>query len=389
MDPLLRTLLDGAALACFAIALAGCVHALGAAWLVSRRRKSTVPITTQRAPGVTLLKPLHGADGGLYDHLASFCTQAYAGPVQMLCGVQDPADPAVAIVERLQKAHPGLPIDLIVTAPTHARNPKIANLAGLQGRIAHDIVVMSDSDIAVSRDYLARTVALLQEPGTGLVTWLYRGVPRKRLWARFGAAAINHQFLPNVLVGLRLGLARPCFGSTIALRRETLDSIGGFGAFAACLADDYAIGAAVRERGLRVAIADDLVDHACCERGVQEWFHHELRWARTIRGIDPLGYAASVVTHPLPWALAGAAMQAFAGPALAVLVTVLACRSVLVMQADRFTATRTVLGLAPLRELLSFAVFVTGFFVAVVSWRGQRYEIQGDGTLQPSGRPTR
>ena len=311
------------------------------------------------------------------------------GPVQMLCGVQDPADTAIAIVERLKSSHPDLAIELIVSAPAHVRNPKIANLAGMQAHVAHDIIVVSDSDIAVPHDYLARTVALLEKPGTGVVTWLYRGVPRGRIWARFGAAAINHQFLPNVLIGLRLRLAQPCFGSTLALRRDTLESIGGFGAFAACLADDYAIGAAVRALGLRVAIADDLVDHACCERDVQEWFRHELRWARTIRGIDPAGYAASAVTHPLPFVLAGALLQGCAWPALAMLVLVLVCRGVLVVQADRLTASRSALWLAPVREIMSFAVFMAAFFVGAVSWRGRRYDVHADGTLQPSGRPTR
>jgi ceramide glucosyltransferase len=165
--------------------------------------------------------------------------------------------------------------------------------------------------------------------------------------------------------------------------------MGGFARFADGLADDYAMGAAIRALGLQVAIPDDLVDHACCERRVQEVFRHELRWARTIRGIDPAGHAASVVTHPLPFALVAALLQGLSWPSLALLAVVVACRLTLVRQANRLTADRLPLWLAPARDLLSFTIFACSFFIGVVSWRDQRYQVRGDGTLQPSGRPTR
>jgi ceramide glucosyltransferase len=101
-------------------------------------------------------------------------------------------------------------------------------------------------------------------------------------------------------------LARPCFGSTLALRRQTLGEIGGFIAFADCLADDYAMGAALRARGHTISIPPFAIAHMCTEASARDFWRHELRWARTIKSIDPIGYAGSIVAHPLAWALIAA-----------------------------------------------------------------------------------
>ena len=198
------------------------------------------------------------------------------------------------------------------------------------------------------------------------MTCLYRGLPITGVWSRLAAAEIDHRFLPSVLVGLRLGLAKPCFGSTMALRAETLRRIGGFAAFADQLADDYAIGAAVRRLGLEVAIPPMVVDHVCSEHSFVELARRELRWARTIRLVDPLGYRGSVVTHPLPFALVAAALQGFAPASLAILGLVLACGLLVPLQFARsLGGGRVPIWLTPVRDLLSFAIFLVSF----LPWR--------------------
>jgi ceramide glucosyltransferase len=199
---------------------------------------------------------------------------------------------------------------------------------------------------------------------------------------------IDYHFVPGVVVGHPLGLARPCFGSTIALRRETLASIGGFAAFAAHLADDYAIGQAVRDRGLKVAIPPFFVAHACSEQSAAERLRHELRWARTTRAVSPLGFAGSILTHPLPLALIGAGLTGFGVSGIALVGVALGCRLVLQLQVDHtlgVPADRWWLG--PARDLLAFAIHVASYFVSIVSWRGQRYRVRSDGTLTAIGEP--
>jgi len=147
----------------------------------------------------------------------------------------------------------------------YGTNLKVSNLINMMPTALHPCIVLADSDIAVPPDYLLRIAAALDAPGIGAVTCLYHGVAGAGLWSKLSALAIDGHFLPNVLVGLRSGLAKPCFGSTIALRRSHLEDVGGFAAFADCLADDYAIGAALREKGLEIAVPRFLVGHSCAE----------------------------------------------------------------------------------------------------------------------------
>jgi ceramide glucosyltransferase len=353
-----------------------------------RRLAREEPKSGTDRPAVTLLKPLHGAEPSLYDNLVSFCDQHYAAPVQILVGVQDADDAAVGDVNRLIRERPNCDIRLIVTPEPRGPNPKIANLIGLQPHIAHDIVIVSDSDIAVGRDYLTRTVAALEAPGVGLVTWLYRAVPQGGIWARLASMAVDYQFLPAVLVGLRLGLARPAFGSTLALRREVLVAIGGFSAFLTRLADDHAIGQAVRARGMRVAIPPGTIAHITSERSLGALVRHELRWVRTIRSIDPRGHAGSVITHPLPLALIGASLQSFGSLGICLVVVALLARLVLARRVDHTFRVESRRGwLLPARDMLSFLIFVASYFVGIVSWRGRHYVVHGDGTLAPLERP--
>jgi ceramide glucosyltransferase len=368
------------------IAISGCIYALFATRLLRRlAQRSSIALTS--SPGMTVLKPLCGAEAELEANLASFCDQDYNGNIQLLFGIHDPVDPAGAVVQRLRKRFPNHDIELVVDPSIKGSNRKVSNLVNMLPRVRHEIVAASDSDIRVQRDYLRVVAYALSAPGVGLVTCLYRGIPVAGLWSSLSAAAINQHFLPSVLVGLKLGLARPCFGSTIAIRAETLDRIGGFGAFSQHFADDYAMGEAVRKLGLKVAIPQFLLDHICSEQSFGELFSHELRWARTIRSIDPLGYAGSVATNPLPFALAAAALQGFGAAGFGLIALTLACRLLVSIQVN---AMRDGDGrgvspwLSPLRDLLSFAVFLASFVPRPMIWRGHRCELRPDGTLTPS-----
>jgi len=372
---------------CIALAIAGCVYAI-AATVLMRRFAGAKRAAAPQASGVTVLKPLSGAMPGLYEDLVSFCDQDYGGPLQILFSTGDSNDPSVAIVKRLIAERPGCDLEIALHGPARGPNPKVASLVGLESRIRHETVVLADADIAVTPDYLSRTVAALEEPHVGAVTLLYRGIARGGIWARLASMGIDYHFVPGVVVGLALGLARPCFGSTIALRRETLESIGGFAAFAGCLADDYAIGQAVRARGMKVVIPSFFVAHSCSDQSAAELLRHELRWARTIRAVDPLGFAGSIVTHPLPIALIGAALTGFGAYGIVAIGAALACRLVLQLQVDltlRVRADRWWLGAA--RDLLAIGIHVASYFVSIVSWRGRRYRVRSDGTMIAIGEP--
>ena len=370
-----------------ALALAGCAYALLAAGLAGRfaRRRPAVLAPEAARPSVTILKPLCGMEPNLYENLESFVRQSYAGPVQCVFGVQTASDPAIGVVERLRAAYPGRRIDLVVEAGQHGSNRKVSNLINMGAAIAHATIVLADSDMVVAPDYLERVVAELSAPGVTGVTCLYHGVPANPgPFAALAALAIDVGFAPNVIVGTALGLANPCFGSTIAFTRASLDAIGGFRAFKDDLADDYAIGEALRGLGGRVAIPNFTVGHTCVDAELSELWRHELRWNRTIRNVDPAGYAGSVVTHAFPLALIGALMPGAGTGAMAVAALALACRILLCVQIERaFGLPAHAYPLLPIRDMLSFANFTWSFVSGAVTWKGHDYRVVADGTLIP------
>jgi ceramide glucosyltransferase len=366
------------------IAVAGCGFLIAATIVVARAALSPARPRALAAPSVTVLKPLHGDEPGLLDNLGSFCSQDYPGPIQVVFGVQDPGDGAVAVVEHLQKTQAARDPDLVIDAKVHGLNRKVSNLVNMAPRIRHDVVVLADSDMRVEPDYLSRVIAALDEPGVGAVTCLYYGVPVAGMWSSLSALAINAHFLPGVVFGLALGLARPCFGSTMALRRQTLGEIGGFIAFVDCLADDYAMGAALRARGHTISIPPFAIAHICTEASARDFWRHELRWARTIKSIDPLGYAGSILAHPLPWALIAALLGAGSAaflPAVAIALASIGCRVALLRQVERaYALPPQAYWLVPARDLLSFILFVVSFFGRDVSWKGHRYRMVAGGS---------
>jgi ceramide glucosyltransferase len=370
-----------AALLCCLAALAGSAYALFAIWAAHAFQRAVRGSPPATYPPVTILKPLHGAEPGLYANLSSFCLQNYPAPLQIVLGVADLADPAAATARRLIAELPDCDIALAIDPRRHGANAKVSNLINMQAKARHDVLLIADSDIAVSPDYLTGVVAALDQPDVGLVTCLYHGVPSTGLWSRLAAAAIDYHFLPNVLVGLKLRLATPCFGSTIAVTKSTLAGIGGFQSVADQLADDYALGMAVRRAGGRVAIPPLLVSHTCAERSLHELLMHEIRWARTIRAVDSLGFAGLAITHAVPLALLGLILGGVT-PAAWILAIALVCRFALQAELSRLFHLRNgIVWLGPIRDILSFAVFVASFFGRHVEWRGQRYGVKADHTL--------
>jgi ceramide glucosyltransferase len=356
----------------------GCLFMIvAAALLVSSERQEQAT----DAPAVTILKPLHGDEAGLYPNLVSFCEQDYPGPVQIVFGVESPNDAAIAVVERLRAAYPGTAIALVIDERVMGSNPKVANLINMQTSIAHDVVVMADSDIRVQRDYLSRLAGALERFG-GAVTCPYYGISTGSLWSRLAQLSVDSHFLPGVVVGARLKLSQPCLGSTIALRRQSLMAIGGFEPLADCLADDYVLGELVVERGEPVTVLPFAVGHVCSESSFAELWRHELRWALTIRTINPLGYLGWGMTHAFPLALI-AWLLGGGWPAFGLGLAALGCRAVLIFATERgYGLPPHPYWLIPVRDLLSFAIFVSGFVARDVSWRGHHYELMSEGILK-------
>jgi ceramide glucosyltransferase len=368
------------------LAVAGTCYTVMTGILIGRffRGDSPPSRTVSLGQSVTILKPLHGAEPRLRQNLEGFFLQDGAAPAQIVFGVQASDDPALDVARTLELERASQDAVIVVDGTTRGQNQKISNIINMMTRSVHPVLVLSDSDIGVPKDYLRRVLAALNQPDVGVVTCPYYGVADVGFWSKVSAMGLSYQFLPNLIAGVSLGMAHPCMGSTIALRRETLDRIGGFDAFCDTLADDYAIGAAVRALGLKSVVAPVLVSHSCTEETFRALIAHELRWARTVKAVDPVGHLGSIVTHPLALALLAAAFFDFSTPALGLVLAAFAARLWLMGRVDR--AIGRVLGswwLSPLRDITSFLVFAGSFFISSVEWRGAKFHVTGDGGLRP------
>lgn len=344
-------------------------------------------------PPVTLLKPVCGLDTGLYENFRSFCCQDYP-QYQIVFGVHDAADPAVPVIERLIAEFPKIDIALIVDNGVAGANLKVSNLDNMHRAAKHDFLVIADSDMRVGEKYLAAVVAPFADSQVGAVTCLYKGTPAKGLPSLLASMFINEWFVPSVLVSASIREIRFCFGATMAVRRHLLDMIGGFKALSHYLADDYMLGKLVSAHGFKVALSSYVVENVVLQKTFKHLFQHELRWARTVRTVEPLGHAFSFIMYGVPLAFVGALMvdltfdwEWFEVGLIALAVSLRAWMHLAVRRKLGLPKDRS-LWLVPLRDMLCFAVWGASLLARRVEWRGRTFVVRPDGLITPRKGPT-
>ena len=352
-------------------------------WTVRRARRPS----GRPSQAVTLLKPLCGAEPGLYENLRSFCLQDYP-QYQIVFGVQDHRDPALGIVARLISEFPALPIDMVVNGKQHGSNRKISSLINMVPHARHDVLMIADSDALVGPDYLASMVAPLADPGVGLVTCVYRGMPTSKVWSRLGAMYVNEWYMPSVLLAWLFGHREYVSGLTLCLRRTTLQAIGGLRRLSNHLADDYQLGALVRAAGLRIALSTYVPRTEHSEPSLDQLVDHETRWMRTIRVLRPRSFLFLFLSFCLPLALIGLVMSAelpAAAPLgtalfLVALGTRLALFSIPKLSSRDFSLTDLLL--LPARDLLLCWVWMRALRSSRVTWRGAEFAVDAQGIMR-------
>jgi ceramide glucosyltransferase len=365
------------------------------------------------APPVTLLKPLKGCDATTPASLQSWFTQNYPGPVQILFGVVDAADPVCPVVRELIEKKPGGDAQLVVCAEPLGANGKVSTLAQLERLAKHDLILVSDADVRVPPDFLANIVAPLRDEGragsplpaeganakdgahgvprpttVGLVSCFYRLANPATTAMRCEAVAVNADFWSQVLQAAGLKPLDFALGAAMLTRRRLLGEIGGFNALVNCLADDYQLGHRLAQRGHRLTLCPVVVE---CWDVPQNWrgvWKHQLRWARTIRACQPAPYFFSILSNatlwPLLWLAVSLARSApFYLPLFA--IAVLLARVVLAQNLQRrFVPARGDVApfwLVPVKDLLHAAIWAGAFLGNTVEWRGQKMRLRRDGTL--------
>jgi ceramide glucosyltransferase len=354
-------------------------------WLMHGREQPDKP-----AAPVTILKPLCGAEKGLYESLKSCCEQDYS-EYQIVFGVRRETDAAVKVVRRLQAEYPKLDLTLVVDDRLIGANYKVSNLANMLAAARHDVLVIADSDIQVGPEYLGRVTAPLERDGVGLSTCVYHAHAGAGIHARLAAMFINGWFTPSVLVSWMFGWSAFGFGATLALRRSVLEEIGGFDAIADHVADDYMIGALVRRHGYETVLANYMVETRVPDHRLVDLWRHELRQARALRALQPAGYGFTFITFGIP--IAGA-MLALTGPqafAIAMLGTTVAAKWLVQVAFNPDIKQALADGwLVPVRDVLSLAIWIWSHAGRRIVWRSHYFRIRRDGTLaETEARPSR
>ena len=359
------------------------VLAVIAVWVWRRRRHMG---SERRPSAVSLLKPLCGPEPSLYENLRSFCLQKFPD-YQIVFGLQDEHDPALAVVRRLQREFPSLSIDVVVNSRQHGSNFKVSNLINMVARARHDVLVMADSDAAVSPEYLDVVTAPLLEESVGLVTCLYRAEPSRPIFSRLGAMYINEWYMPSVLLAWLFGHEGYVSGQTLCIRRETLDAIGGLERIVNHLADDHQLGERVRALGKRLVLSHYVPSAECHEPSFESLIRHEVRWMRTLHVLQPRCFLFLFFSFSVPLALLGLVLVSGVrslAPLAWILFAVVVCARLALHFSHRMHGRRPTLAdlwLVPLRDLLLCWVWCKSLFTSRVTWRGNEFDVDAHGVM--------
>ena len=336
-------------------------------------------------PAVTILKPVKGLDPGMIEAFRSHCNQNYAGEYEILFGAGTEDDPAVAAVHQLIAEFPDHAIKLVLCPERLGTNGKVSNLIQMLPHAQHDFLLINDSDIRVSPNYLTRVMRQFAAPGkkqVGMVTALYRGhISKWTLGSVLESLGIATDFQAGVLAsrvvenGVHFGL-----GSTLAVRREALQTAGGLEALVDQLADDYEMGARIDKAGYAIRLTTEVVETSVPAYSLNGYISHQLRWARTVRDSRRWGYVGLLFTHTLPLAVINVLASGASFLSLWLLGLAFFLRLGTAMQIGAgILADRQVLAnlwLLPVRDAAGFILWIWSFASNTIHWRGERFHLK-------------
>ena len=322
-------------------------------------------------------------DREAYENFASFCHLDYP-EYELVFAVSDTEDQIIPVIEKLRADFPQRSIRLITGVPHMGANDKINNLCQLVQKARYDFLVMSDSDVRVEPDYLKAVLAPFADPRVGAVTALYKSVSAGNLASNLDALGMYMDSAPAAIVAEKIeGKMRFAFGWTMATSKKHLAEIGGWESMADFHSDDFELGNRIAGGGHRVELLAKPVSMVFPRETLGEYFNHELRWSIGLKSVRPLGYWGLMFTHGLPWALLGAAVGLSIGSvftAVSYLLAYLILRVGLTWTTGAWglgdRKLHKVLWLVPLRDAITFIVWITAFFVDEITWRGLGYRVR-------------
>ncbi len=372
--------------------------------LVSVRqfRSESIPVDGSFTPPVSLLKPLHGAEPDLAEHLADFFTQDYPEYEILFCARTE-QDAGLAIAREVAARYPAIPARFLVTGEPSFANAKVASLERMSAVARHGLLIISDSDVCVGPQYLSAVVAPFADAAVGLVTCPYRGVPapasldpaaprHAALWSRLEGVGMSIEMTAGVLVANMLEGMHFALGPTMAVRASCVRQMGGFRVLGQYCSDDFLLGHLVAQNGHRVVLSHHAIDHIVLNTGFVDSIRHQVRWAKSTRFSRPKGHFGSSLTYSMPFGLLTfVAALGLHWPVVALAALLWAIVTRIVMAAvigagvvQERSLLRSIL-LYPLRDLMGFGFWLASYGSNRILWRGREYLLEKDGLMRIAG----
>ena len=368
----------------------GMVLVAAAGYLRERRVLAAMPAQGGFTPPLSLLKPLSGAEPDLESHLATFFEQDYPEYEILFCA-RRADDAGLEAARRVAARYPRVPVKILSTGGQPAYiNDKAISLELMEKHAAHEILVVSDSDVRVTRDYLQAVAMPFVQERVGGMCCPYRGVAGQGgLWARLEAVGMSVEMTSGVLVARMMEGMQFTLGPTMAFRRGTIKKMGGFKVTADYCADDFVLGNETHKLGEMVVLSHHPIDHMVLNSRFVSSIKHQIRWMKSTRFSRPKGHFGTALTFSMPFALlawAGAAWLSHPWIGLALYAWGMATRIVLSMVVGRKVVRDPswfgLLVLYPIRDLMGFFFWLASYAGSTILWRGQVFELLPGGKMR-------
>jgi len=335
-------------------------------------------------PAVSMITPAAGMEEGYLENFISYCMQDY--PVfELIVAIPPGSEGLIGLLEELKSRFPRVDMSWVLADSNRGPNHKVGNLIAAVKEAKHSVLVISDSDMRVSSQYLKQTVTPFLQKGAGLVTALYRNIHLENLWSALQALTVQTIFVPNVLFSRKVEGMSYAFGATLCTSKEVLASLGGIDILLDYLADDYQMGYRVRDKGYDIHLYPGFIDQVSVTMRFKQYFFQQLRAGITQRVCRPLGYFGSVITHPVSLALLLFVVDKFSARALAIFISVCCIRILINGFLNRTTILNRELSrylwLVPFNDLMNTFIWMLSFLTDTVYWKERKFRVLKGGKM--------
>ncbi|MEA5532646.1 bacteriohopanetetrol glucosamine biosynthesis glycosyltransferase HpnI [Crocosphaera sp. XPORK-15E] len=374
-------LINSLQILCLVPILGGSVFSILTVGTVKRFFKRS-PKTLNFTPPVSVLKPVRGLEKNLKRNLRTIATQDYPD-YQVIYSVQDPQDPAYPILKEIQAEFGSDRISVVISTVEVGANGKVNNLLGGMEAARHDIIIISDSDTSLQPDYIATIVNPLANPDVGCVCTPFKVTKADSWYEKLELLTMNADFMPSVMFAEVTGASNSCLGPSIAIRRSTLDKLGGLDSLADYLVEDYEIGRRVWTSGQKMVLLPYMIDAVVDLASWRNWWSHQVYWDQNTYLARPGAFIATILIRAIPFALIFALIRGdMIG--LGVLIATIIIRLItaaITAQDMNDQETINSLYLLPFRDAVGLIFWGLAFTQRTVIWRGVEFKLTSHGKM--------